>query len=180
MIKLFSFEPHYFNNNGDQGNLEVIKHLLTEQKVKFKITSTIEEADFVLIGDASQAVMEEYSKQLGKFRKHIAARHRKGLPTLLVGSAYEFFAETLELDFQRQPRESKFVKTQDEYFGYRNSDNSLPICHVKDAFVATSLFGPVLIKNPALLEKVLVALGVKMALPKAVNELIETIRSQNG
>ena len=180
MIKLFSFEPYYFNNNGDQGNLEVVEFLLTEQGIRFKESVTIEDADFVLIGDASKAVMEEYSKQLGKLHKPIAARYKQGLPTLLVGSAYEFFAETLGLQYRQQTRESKFVTTQDGYFGYRNSDKTLPACFVKDAFVATSLFGPVLIKNPELLERIITGLGGKLRLPKTIIELIETIRSQNG
>jgi CobQ-like glutamine amidotransferase family enzyme len=180
MIKLYSFEPFYFNNNGDQGNLDVVKNQLQKQNIKFKIVASPADADFVLIGDCSEAVLNHYEKQLTKLRKLIAIRYEKGLPTLLVGSAYTFFAPNLGISQEPTKRESKFVTTPDGYFGYRNSDNNLPICTVKGAFIASSLFGPLLAKNPQLLGVVLEKLGAKIVLPAQVTSLIETIRSQFG
>lgn len=180
MIKIFTFEPEYFNSNGDQGNLEVITALLTQQKMKYKFVPTAKEADFVLLGDCSLASLENFEKQLGKLRKTVAARFSDGLPTLLVGNSYEFFAPEIGLTVKRIPRESKFVTTPEGHFGYRNSDNDLPICLVNGAFIATSLFGPVLAKNPQLLSLVMSSLGAKMKLSEEVLGWIEAIRLKNG
>jgi CobQ-like glutamine amidotransferase family enzyme len=107
-------------------------------------------------------------------------RYEKGLPTLLIGSAYTFFAPEIGITKEPTKRESKFVTTPEGYFGYRNSDNNLPVCTVKGAFIASSLYGPLLAKNPQLLQVVLEKLGAKMVLPTQVTSLIETIRSQFG
>jgi CobQ-like glutamine amidotransferase family enzyme len=180
VIKLYSFEPFYFNNNGDQGNIDVVKNQLEKQNIKFKIVASPADADFVLIGDCSEAVMNHYEKQLTKLRKLIAMRYEKGLPTLLIGSAYTFFAPEIGITQEPTKRESKFVRTPEGYFGYRNSDNNLPVCTVKGAFIASSLYGPLLAKNPQLLQVVLENLGAEMVLPTQVTSLIETIRSQFG
>lgn len=180
MIKIYSFEPHYFNNNGDQGNLEVIAQQLSKQNKKHKLVGSPESADFVLIGDCSNAVLEEFSKTLSKLRKLIAKRWEKGQPTLLVGSAYEFFAAELGLEAKLVQRESKFVTSSEGYFGYRNSDKDLPVCLVQGSFIATSLFGPILAKNPQLLEKVLRDLGADLRLSAEALVWIEAIRSKNG
>ncbi len=180
MIKIFSFEPIYFDNNGDQGNVEVLVHQLNQQGKKFKIVTSAEKADFVLIGDGSNAVMDRYSKELGKLRKIVAQRFAQGLPTLLVGSAYEFFAAEMGLSPNVVKRESKFVTTNEGYFGYRNSDKDLPVCFVKGSFIGTNLFGPVLAKNPQLLGRVLNAVGAELKLSAQALEWIEIIRSKNG
>ena len=180
MIKIFSFEPMYFDNNGDQGNVEILLHQLNQQGMKFKNVASAEKADFVLIGDASNAVMDKYAKELAKLRKTIAQRFAQGQPTLLVGSAYEFFAGEMGLSSNVVKRESKFVTTAEGYFGYRNSDKDLPVCLVNGSFIATSLFGPVLAKNPLLLEIVLNAVGAELKLSAQALEWIEIIRSRNG
>lgn len=180
MINIYSFEAAYFNNNGDQGNIEVLAQQLSKQKKKYKMVSSPESANFVLIGDCSNAVLEEFSKPLSKLRRVISKRWEKGLPTLLVGSAYEFFSSELGLEPKQVQRESKFVTTSDGHFGYRNSDKDLPSCLVKGSFIATSLFGPILAKNPQLLEKVLRDLGAEISLSADALEWIETIRSKNG
>lgn len=180
MIKIFTFEPFYFNNNGDQGNIEVISHQLSQQGKKFKMVDSAGEADLVLIGDCSQAVLEEFSGQLSKLRKVIAKRFANGLPTILVGAAYEFFAPELGLEARITERESRFVTDEVGHFGYRNSDKDLPVCLVQGSFIATSLFGPVLAKNPKLLETVLDSLGAKMSMSAQALGWIETIRSKNG
>jgi CobQ-like glutamine amidotransferase family enzyme len=180
MIKIFTFEPEYFNNNGDQGNLQVITALLEQQKKKYKFVTTAKEADFVLIGDCSLASLEHFDKQLGKLSKLVADRYSKGLPTLLVGNAYEYFAPQFGLTLNRVKRESRFVTTAEGHFGYRNSDNDLPVCLVNGAFIATSLFGPVLAKNPQLLTLTMSALGAAARLSEQALGWIEAIRSKNG
>lgn len=180
MIKIFTFEPEYFNNNGDQGNLEVLTAQLEQQNMKYKFVADAKEVDFMLIGDCSLASLDHFERQLGKLRKIVADRYSKGLPTLLVGNAYEYFAPQLGLTVNRVKRESRFVTTSEGHFGYRNSDNDLPICHVSGAFVATSLFGPVLAKNPQLLSLIMSSLGTAAQLSEQVLGWIETIRSKNG
>jgi CobQ-like glutamine amidotransferase family enzyme len=180
MITIYSFEPFYFNNNGDQGNIEVITQQLSQQNLKFKLTSDPSTADFLLIGDCSLAVLQEFSKPLARLRKIIAKRWAKGLPTLLVGSAYEFFAAELGQNPQTVRRDSKFVTTSEGYFGYRNSDKNLPVCLVRGSFIATSLFGPVLAKNPQLLDNILQSLGAKLQISAQAVQWIGTIRSKSG
>jgi CobQ-like glutamine amidotransferase family enzyme len=180
MITIFSFEPAYFNNNGDQGNLVVLKRVLQDSKIRTINAKSPATAEFLLVGDASIAVMEHFSRQLEKLTKFIAKRYELGEPTLIVGSSYEFFAERLGLEVVRAERRSEFITTPENYFGYRNSDNELPDCLVKGSFIGTNLFGPVLAKNPTLLALVIEALGGEMELSAKVSEWIEAIRQQNG
>ena len=98
----------------------------------------------------------------------------------MVGSAYEFFAAEMGLSPKVVKRESKFVTSSEGYFGYRNSDKDLPVCLVKESFIGTTLFGPVLAKNPQLLERVLNAVGAELNLSAQALEWIEIIRSKSG
>ena len=85
--------PEHFNNNGDQGNIEVLSTELKAAKVEHAAMDKIEEADFVLFGDASRAAMRHYESELEGYRPLIRDRFSEGLATLLVGSCYEFFAK---------------------------------------------------------------------------------------
>jgi len=91
MITYFTFEPEYFNNNGDQGNIEVLLHFLKRSGHKVKRVDSPKDADFVLIGDGSLAVVEHFAKKLGALRNEIKKRFDAGKPTLVVGSSFEFF-----------------------------------------------------------------------------------------
>jgi CobQ-like glutamine amidotransferase family enzyme len=180
MITYHSFEPIYFNNNGDQGNLEVLLHYLAASSFEVERVDNPERADFLLIGDASQAVIDHFGKQLNLLRQHLQERYQAGRPTLLVGSVYEYFSIDLGLIAQKSARETGFVSTADGYFGYRNSDNNLPDVLTQKSFIATKLFGPVLAKNPKLLELVLGALGAELAMSDAVASWISTIRRKSA
>ncbi len=180
MISYFSFEADYFNNNGDQGNVEVLLHYLKASGVKVKRAEHIKDADFALIGDASLAVIEHFSKKLGSMRSEIRKRFEDGKPTLIVGSSYEFFSGEIGLEFSRTKRVSGFVTTPEGFFGYRNSDSTLPDVVRKDAFIATKLFGPVLAKNPQLLEIELNALGVRFEMSEEIKGWIESIRQKSA
>jgi CobQ-like glutamine amidotransferase family enzyme len=78
---------------------------------------------------------------------------------LIVGSSYEYFADSLGLSVKCGSRKSEFI-LESGYFGYRNTDSDLPAIFRKDLFVATSLFGPLLAKNPELLSEYLVRFGL--------------------
>jgi CobQ-like glutamine amidotransferase family enzyme len=176
MITYFSFEPRYFNNNGDQGNLEVLLKILRDSGYKTKPALSLRKADFVLVGDASIAVMERFSKNLSSMRDEIRRRFEAGRPTLIVGSSYEYFSEELGLQSKKTKRKSGFVTTSDGFFGYRNSDTTLPEVFIRKAFVGTKLFGPALAKNPKLLELQLTALGRDLAMPLLAAGWVELIR----
>ncbi|PWL20464.1 MAG: hypothetical protein DCO81_02210 [Candidatus Aquiluna sp. XM-24bin5] len=174
MIKLFTFHPEHFDNNGDQGNIEVLRFELERAGVKHGKSKTVEAAEFVLIGDASRAAMRHYAEELRGLLPSVRNRMSAGHPTLLAGSSYEFFASELGLTAEKMPRKSEFVSG--EYFGYRNTELDLPIVHRKGLFVATSLFGPFLAKNPSYLSDLLRGLGVQSELDPVKLEWIEKIR----
>lgn len=158
MIRVFSFQPEYFNNNGDQGNLELLRTLLRRQGSDYKFTAKLQDADFALFGDASIAAMEHFDAELRDLQEQLVARHDAGAPTLLVGSSYEFFAPMLGFTGNPRPRRSEFV-ISNGIFGYRNSDKDLPVFHRHEMFWGTQLFGPILAKNPILTAELLDALG---------------------
>jgi CobQ-like glutamine amidotransferase family enzyme len=170
MIKLATFMPTYFNNNGDQGNIEVLTKQLEWRGVQYSVTSTeLQDSDFLLVGDGSRAVMREFESELAAITELLAVRQRSGKATLLVGSAHEFFCSRLPglPELQEAPRvsEHREVGSGDlRVFGYRNNeiDNDL---FIEQAFISTSLFGPILAKNENLLNIVLTSMGVTSELP---------------
>lgn len=174
MISIFSFQPELFNNNGDQGNIEVLTAELTKCGEEFKFVESFSTADFALIGDASRAVMKHFALELEGLRPAILKRFQSGQATLLVGSAYEFFASDLGLGCNQIARRSEFVNG--DYFGYRNTDRDLPAVTRNGAFFATSLFGPFLAKNPQVLIQVLSSLGVVAELDSEKLNWIQKIR----
>ena len=178
MIRIFSFEPKYFNNNGDQGNLEVISFLLRSSGVDYQLSDSVKGADFVLVGDASRAVINHFKDELHELRPSIVDRYSLGQATLIVGSAYEFFARDLGLSTKGIQRRSGFVTTAEGFFGYQNTDVDLPAVFTNDAFLATNLFGPVLAKNPDLLGVIASALGIQAQLPENVIEWVSAIRKK--
>jgi CobQ-like glutamine amidotransferase family enzyme len=161
----FSFHKEYFDNNGDQGNLSVLKFFLREQSVSFDEVSELSSADFVLVGDASRAALREYGKELLDIAPALQARHASGLPTLLIGSSYELLAS--EVAWLETPRRGRVISefrtlVTDEagpVVGYRNSSlENLDFVRSGD-FIATTMFGPILAKNPTLLDQMLLACG---------------------
>ena len=170
--------PEHFNNNGDQGNIEVLSIELKATKVEHAVVDKIEKADFVLFGDASRAAMGHYESELEGYRPLIRERFSKGLATLLVGSGYEFFANDLGLELRQVARKSEFVSG--EYFGYRNTEYDLDPVTRNGLFVATSLYGPFLAKNPGYLSELLMGLGANPELKPERLMLIEKIREVSG
>ena len=178
MISTFSFMPEHFNNNGDQGNIEVLSIELKAAQVEHAAIDKIEKADFVLFGDASRAAMRHYESELEGYRPLIRERFSKGLATLLVGSSYEFFANDLGLELRQVARKSEFVNG--DYFGYRNTEYDLKPVTRNGLFVATSLYGPFLAKNPTYLSELLMGLGANPVLQPERLVWIEKIREVSG
>ena len=178
MIRVFSFRPEYFNQNGDQGNLEALSHF-TGQTLE---QSDFDSADFVLFGDASRAAMREFSEQLHGFVPGLQKRLDSGKPTLLVGSCYELFAPMLSgmPEFVFAERRSEFSETtvaDIEIFGYRNTEVSTPEVFVNGGFVGTVYFGPVFAKNPELLGIVVKQLGFEVSVSQEERRWLQEIRS---
>lgn len=179
MIKVFSFQPEYFNNNGDQGNLLVLEWELAACGSEIELVSDIDSADFVLFGDASRAAMRHFEQELEQLRPAVAARWLSAKPTLVVGSCYEFFASELGLSLKRGTRYSGFVTANDD-FGYQNSDGDLPAVHANGGFIATNLFGPFLAKNPHRLQQLCGELGQSLELDAKRLRWIAEIRRRSS
>ncbi len=177
MTSVFSFEPKYFNQNGDQGNLEVLE-FVTGQKL---IQTSDPAADLVLFGDASRAAMRRFAPELLRLMPAIEARLAAGLPTLLIGSSYEFFAEHSDLlpKLAKGQRVSKFVRVNhagSEVVGYRNSEVLDSELFIRAGFVGTLLFGPLLAKNPELLRLFAQNLSLDISVDQSYWDLVEQVR----
>jgi CobQ-like glutamine amidotransferase family enzyme len=187
MIRLATFMPEYFNNNGDQGNIEVLAKQLGWRGIQHSVTSTeFIEADFLLVGDGSRAVMREFESDLSAMTDLVAERLGGGKATLLVGSSHEYFCSKLpELpDLKTLSRVSEFREVTSgnhKAFGYRNTDKDVDL-FIKEAFISTSLYGPILAKNQNLLDLVLSSMGVSGDLPSelqsSLDAVLQAIRSQ--
>lgn len=180
MIKLASFMPNYFNNNGDQGNIEVLAKQLKWRGAQYTVSSSeLRDSDFLLVGDGSRAVMREFESELAAISELVAERLRTGKPTLLVGSAHEFFCSRLPglPELQSAPRvsEHREVSFGDlNVFGYRNNEIDVDF-FIENAFISTSLFGPILAKNENLLNIVLSAMGVTAELPAEYQSMLKPV-----
>lgn len=187
MITLSSFRPELFNRNADQGNMLVLAKQLQWRGVESQQTLEFDpSADFLIIGDAFNAVMREYAAELLELAPTLQQRLDAGMPTLLVGSSYEFFIGVLDgiPTPKRGQRVSEFREARSNSlsaFGYRNTDLEGDDLFVKGSFIATTLFGPVLAKSPELLQAILRGLGVQSELSPALSarlgEYLEKIRT---
>jgi hypothetical protein len=144
------------------------------------------EADFLLVGDGSRAVMREFESDLSAMTDLVAERLGGGKATLLVGSSHEYFCSKLpELpDLKTLSRVSEFREVTSgnhKAFGYRNTDKDVDL-FIKEAFISTSLYGPILAKNQNLLDLVLSSMGVSGDLPSelqsSLDAVLQAIRSQ--
>lgn len=164
MIKLASFRPEYFDNNGDQANLAVLVAHLAAVHCSFEVTDELIASDFLLVGDSSIAAHTNFQSELMALVPELKMRLSAGKPTLLVGRSYEFFAPLLGIELAHGERESKFVKIRTashEVIGYHNSTVLEPKFFISGAFIGTTLFGPVLAKNPSVLSTIGLALGAE-------------------
>jgi len=165
VIKLASFRPEYFDNNGDQGNISVLAAQFEAINVSYEVSQDCLGSDFMLVGDGSIAAHAHFENELLALLPEIKSRYLAGKPTLLVGRSFEFFAPLLGIDLRTGERESKFVKLrvqEHEVFGYHNSTVLEPRVFISGAFIGTTLFGPLLAKNPSVLKMLALSLGVEL------------------
>ena len=176
MIKIFSFRPEYFNNNGDQGNLEALAHFSNEAIEEVGL----EDSQFALIGDGSRAAIREFGAELEAMAPALQKRLDAGAPTLIVGSAYEFFAPKLSglPKLQYGLRTSEFREASHSSIkvkGYRNTEVIDSDLFVSGYFVATTLYGPVLAKNIELLEHMAKGLSLQVEVSERERNWIEKL-----
>jgi CobQ-like glutamine amidotransferase family enzyme len=180
MIRVASFYPDFFNNNSDQGNLLVLRRQLQWRGMELEVLEDFDpNAQFVLIGDASRAAIRHFEVELEALTPALQSRLDRKLPTLIVGSSFEFFANRLKGlgEIGQTERKSEFrtvISSEVEAFGYRNSELDTDLV-VAGGFVATTLFGPVLAKSPSLLAHLLGELGVEGELPQATAAELELL-----
>jgi CobQ-like glutamine amidotransferase family enzyme len=187
MIKLATFMPEFFNNNGDQGNIEVLAKQLEWRGVQHTVTSTdFADSDFLLVGDGSRAVMREFHADLDAITDLLQERLISGKATLLVGSSHEYFCSKLSglPKLKTLSRVSEFREATSgshSVFGYRNSDKDIDL-FIQKAFISATLFGPLLAKNQNVLDLVLSSMGVSAQLPEELQSnldvVLQAIRSQ--
>lgn len=177
MTSVFSFRPEHFNQNGDQENLAVLEYATG---TKFEHVDDLA-ADLLLFGDAPRAAMREFEGELAGLVPSIEARLDAGLATLLIGSCYEFFAAHSPLlpDLARGARVSAFVSVKHEGFeavGYRNSEVLGSELFLKEGFIGTLFFGPLLAKNPELLKLVSASLGLALTADQGYWDDVRKVR----
>lgn len=183
-LQLVSFVPEHFNNNGDQGNLDVIRFHLSAQGISFEQAgqSQARKADFLLIGDGSRAAIRFYQPGLVALVPVLVERLNSEKPTLIVGSAYEFLAPLIGLGESTEAnRVSDFVSekvNEQDVVGYVNSASSLPDIVVRGGFIGTKFFGPLLAYNPNLLGLVLEKLGATSAYADGILDSVQHFRQK--
>ena len=168
MIKLGGLFPKQLNLNGDFGNLEVIKAQLQWRGLSCE-TVRIERAsdlnsdlDFVFVGHGSVAAWASIKTEFASLAPALRSLLEAGTPGLAISTGFEELVRTkvlTGLDIRQQnSRYSKFEVFNDgdnEVLGYLNTDLDLPVLHREKNWVASMLHGPLLAKNPLLLEEVL-------------------------
>ncbi len=163
MITIASFKPEYFDNNGDQGNITALIAQLNSVAAPFERTDVCVGADFLMVGDSSIAAHEHFEKDLLELLPELKLRLKAGKPTLLVGRSWEIFAPLLGIRVTNEERISKFFElrvAEHEVIGYHNSTLLEPKFFISGAFIGTTLFGPLLAKNPSVLKLIGTSLGV--------------------
>ena len=183
MSTYFSFNAEHFNNNGDQGNIAVLKFFLGRQDIALEEVNEITEAAFVLVGDASRAALREYAVPMMEMASGLEVRHAAGLPTLLIGSSYEFYAsrvswlETPKLGESVSEFRTTETNEAGQVFGYRNSRVMDFDFDRKGDFIATTFFGPILAKNPVVLDQILIACGGQAAVwPEEMKSCVDQVK----
>lgn len=180
MIRLGVLFPHHLNLNGDLGNAEVIakqlewRGLATEIVAVETVSDLSNSLDFILVGHGSTAAWAAIETRLRSMAPSLRKLITSGTPGLAISTGFEKLLEHRalgNLDVRKLPeRISKFHVQGDgdsEVLGYLNTDVDLPILHREGNWILTLLHGPVLAKNPNLLEEVLskIAKGAGVALP---------------
>jgi CobQ-like glutamine amidotransferase family enzyme len=181
MIRLGALFPEHLNLNGDFGNLEVISKQLKWRGLAsetFSISSKEDlkqRLDFIFVGHGSLAAWADIQNEFSNMIPELTELFTAGLPGLAISTGFEELAKT-GLFAQLGPtlkaeRISKFEVFKDgdlDVLGYINTEVNLPLVHRERNWIGSMLHGPLLAKNPGLLEEVLesIASNAGLALPQ--------------
>ena len=180
MIRIGVMFPKHLNLNGDLGNAEVIAKQLEWRGLATEIVAVETVADlskslhFILVGHGSSAAWAAINTLVRSMAPAVRELVGSGTPGLAISTGFEKLIEhgaLRELAVSKLPeRISKFHVQNDgnsEILGYLNTDVDLPILHREGNWISTLLHGPILAKNPKLLEEMLskIAKAAGVALP---------------
>ena len=168
MIRLGGLFPEHLNLNGDFGNLDVLKAQLewrglSCETVQIERASDLtQDIDFVFVGHGSAAAWLAIHSEFDDLAPTLRSLLVDGTPGLAISTGFEELVRTNVFTglvaTTMVTRTSKFEVYKDgenEVLGYLNTDANLPILHREKNWVASMLHGPILAKNPFLLEEVL-------------------------
>lgn len=175
MKRLVTLFPGHLNLNGDQANLLVLEKKLAALNVEFQSLDFLPgddleklgQADFVLFGHGGIAAWNNLHSELDRISASLKTLRDSSCVIMAVASGAEKLYEEpfgwFENGLQSQNRKSEFVveKMEDiEVLGYLNSASSLPVITWVGQVLLTSLHGPVLAKNPRLVNFILHQMGI--------------------
>jgi lipid II isoglutaminyl synthase (glutamine-hydrolysing) len=168
MIRLAALFPEHLNLNGDQGNLEVIRKQLAWRGIASEVVSVSSILDLdesfalIFIGHGSVAAWQDLEDRFAGLSARVRELAESGTRVLAVSTGFEAAIKhkiCVDVVANRMPnRVSKFEVIEEsgsEVLGYVNTDKDLPALHRCGTFIGTTLHGPVLVKNPELLEEIL-------------------------
>jgi CobQ-like glutamine amidotransferase family enzyme len=169
MIRLGVLFPKHLNLNGDSGNIEVLARQLEWRGHDVEIFEITRESDFeaplhfVLIGHGSEAAWADIQEEFLALAPDLRRLIDDGIAVLAVSTG---FARSIGAGVVSAAaptalpeRVSKFSIVKDgntDLLGYVNVDTDIPEFYRSGAFIGTALHGPLLAKNPDLLERVLI------------------------
>ena len=180
MIRLAGLFPEHLNLNGDFGNLEVLSRqfewrgMACELVAATSVNDLDDSINFVLIGHGSVAAWAAISQEFLDITTRLSELMASGVPILAISTGFDMaissgLVSNLEVsDLAERVSKFELVKINElEVLGYVNTDRSLPTLHLDGPFIGTTLHGPVLAKNPELLEELLAKIAESSGTPLA-------------
>lgn len=164
MKKLVRLLPSHLNLNGDAANCDALSFYLGSAGVDTQILDFNlddqwdERVDFVVVGHGSIAAWKSLASHKTRIADFLIRARISGAIILLVSSAISELSADLKLNLipEKTDRVSKFVEVefkQLKLVGYVNTDLELPYFESRDGFWLTSLHGPLVAKNPELVNE---------------------------
>ncbi len=163
MIRLLEMYPDHLNLNGDLANSIVLRKQFEMRGFQVEILKYRPgdelpgEFDFFVIGHGSAAawssIESDFKNQIAKLTESLL----RSVSGIVIGNGFEATAKALfGIDFQPKPRRSEFAIANvegQEILGYVNSATDLPLALWHRNVLGTLLHGPVLAKNPVLVDR---------------------------
>lgn len=185
MIRIGSLFPRHLNLNGDMANVEILSFYLKLSGLEHEIVKIESLVDtdfhFVVIGHGSRAAWRNLppATDIAKF---ITKLNLQGATCLLIGSAVTELSE--QLGFSKveklSERDSVFVAEihgEHELIGYRNTEYAIPNFYESGNIWLSALHGPLLAKNPWIVEKFFIKLALEFrALPEQIQRTTDAAR----